>query len=512
MEYIRIIMCGLLLASALFNFMVPIYMYRKNGLITKYFSFLSIAIGIYALGYAMELYSNSLGTKLFWNDFQYIGLPFIPAIWMIFTLEYNNRIVRTGAKLSIFVVPLLTMLFRYTSEFNHFYYLSVNLVNNHYFPVLFIQKGPWYWVNVIYGTVCMVIANYLYLATYRKSLSLIRRQSQLMLVASFLPWVSLLLDLLNLSPLGVDYGPLAVTFAVLIFLIAILRYQFLNINPLAKDHVFSSTSDGIIVLDAQLHIIDVNPAAISLFSALRENAIGKIIQDVLGTHSGLMRSIVDLTEAQCDLPEHKGHYKVSTVKIVGSNHSEVGFIVTFTDITKYMDMLEELNYLASKDPLTGIFNRRYFVELCERELELAKRDGLPLALIIFDLDYFKKINDTYGHQAGDMVLREVAGICQYSLRQKDVLGRYGGEEFVILLPQTTLAECHIVSNQILGNIASADIFYESTCIKVTASVGFTGVQVATSESVDDFLSFADQALYWAKAEGRNCVRSIEVVG
>lgn len=174
---------------------------------------------------------------------------------------------------------------------NQLYYLSVQLITNKYFPVLYIEKGPWYWVHVIFVTSCFIVSNYLYAVMYRKSAGSIRRQSLLMLIASFLPWISVMLDLLNLSPLNIDFGPFAVTSSIGLLFIAFLRYQFLNIKPLARNMVFESTSDGIIVLDTNYNIIDFNPSAASIFAALTESVIGKDVREVLGEHEGLIKSV-----------------------------------------------------------------------------------------------------------------------------------------------------------------------------------------------------------------------------
>jgi diguanylate cyclase (GGDEF)-like protein len=229
---------------------------------------------------------------------------------------------------------------------------------------------------------------------------------------------------------------------------------------------------------------------------------------VLGEHKQLIHSILNHVESQCDLKVPKGNYTVTTVKISEPYDHEVGYIVTLTDITKYMGIMQELNYLASKDALTGVFNRRYFFEHSSRELETCKRYKHPISMIILDVDFFKKINDNYGHQAGDAVLKKVAAICLDSIRSTDILGRYGGEEFIVFLPETTLMDCHKISNRILTNISAAEIFHEGKCIKVTASLGMTGVNSATAESLDYYLKYADEALYLAKSDGRNCVRSI----
>ena len=128
MVNVQIILCGFLLASAMFTFIASIYIYRNHDPIYKYFSFLCLSITFYSFGYAMELYSNSLSNMLFWNLVQYIGLPFLLALWIMFTLEYNHKHLRFVTKTSIFLIPILTFIFRYTS--NHLYYLSVQCITN----------------------------------------------------------------------------------------------------------------------------------------------------------------------------------------------------------------------------------------------------------------------------------------------------------------------------------------------------------------------------------------------
>lgn len=510
MEYFQIILCGVLFASAMFTFIVSVYTYSRKDTISKYFSCLNLSITFYSFGYAMELYSNSLKHMLFWNYFQYVGLSFIPALWLLFSLVYNNKKLRFVTNLCLVLIPILTLIFRYTSSMNHLYYVSTQVIVNKYFPVLYIQKGPWYWVQSIFITFCFVLSNYLYFDKYQNSTGLIRRQSLILLIASFLPWISLLLDLLNLSPFDIDFGAFALTSSVVLFFIAFLRYSFLNIKPLARDKVFESTDDAIIVLDTNYHIIDYNPSAASICSTLNDNAIGMDGREVLGKYKGLIHSILNLVESRWDINEPKGSYSVNTVKILEPNGRMVGYITTLTDITKYIDMMEELNYLASRDALTGVYNRRQFNELSSHELEKSSHDHHPLSMIILDLDYFKKINDNYGHQAGDLVLQKVASICRNSIRSSDILGRYGGEEFIIFLPETTLEDCQMISNRILTNIAAVEILYEGKFIKVTASLGVVGINSVTDESLDYFLKCADQALYRAKLDGRNCMRSIAV--
>jgi len=503
---VRIILCGILLASAMFCFIASISIYKKKDRVTRYFSYFTISLALYSLGYAMELYSNSLHQMLVWNLVQYIGLPFLPAFWVMFTLEYNNKPTRFITKLSIFLIPVLTFIFRYTSNLNHLYYFSVQVISNNYFSVLYIEKGPWYWVNTIFITACFVVSTYMYFNLYRNSTGSIRHQSLIMLIAALPPWIAVFLNLFNLSPFNIDYAALALTGSVILLFIAFLRYQFLNIKPLARDKIFELTNDGIIVLDTNYKIIDFNPSAAYICS-LRRTIIGQDVYEELGDYKEIIDSILNCSEVQCHIAP-KGNYKINTIKISEPNNREVGYILTLTDTTKHMEIMEQLNRLASIDDLTGVFNRRYFFELSSHELEKAKRYNHPISLLILDLDFFKQINDNYGHQAGDAVLKQVADICAASIRSIDILGRYGGEEFIILFPETTLEACRVISNRISRNIAETPILYEGKYIKITASIGITGVDALTEVNLDCFLKYADKALYRAKSDGRNCVRSL----
>ncbi len=506
MNELKIIISGVLFFSALYNFMVAIYAYRKKVRITIYFALLSLCLTIYSLGYVLELTSSTFQGKIVWNLVQYIGLPWIPAIWIMFSFEFVNKPLRPRTILLLLVIPVTTIFFRYTSSMNHLYYLSVQMMSNHYFSVLVIQKGPWYWLNWIFQTASMITANYLYFTMHKKSSGTIRRQSQLMFIASILPWISGILDLFNLGPFGVDYGPLAITSSVVIFMIAFMRYQFLDIKPLARDKVFESTVDGIIVLDNHYNIIDYNPSAARIFSVLEKKAIGKSVQEIFPRYEKVLDSILHQVETHWIPDGSVGSYKVNTVRIAENDDRVLGRLVTLVDITKYMDMMEQLNSLASRDGLTNVFNRRQFLELSSRELEMAKQARQPLSVIILDLDFFKNVNDTFGHQAGDKVLIKAADVCKKSIRDHDILARYGGEEFVILLPQTTVEEGLAVAEKILLNIEAEEIVHENHQIKVTASMGIAGVAAVTDENLDYFLSCADKALYTAKSEGRNCIR------
>lgn len=181
-----------------------------------------------------------------------------------------------------------------------------------------------------------------------------------------------------------------------------------------------------------------------------------------------------------------------------------GFRASARDITDRKALEERLNHLAETDVLTGVFNRRKFLELMPREMYRAERYGVPLSIALFDLDHFKKVNDTYGHGAGDECLKAFADLVQGVVRKSDVLARIGGEEFVLMLPETPAAEAVALTDRLRKMTAEMTFNFDKDQVTVTTSAGVATAS-AGDKCVEDLMDRADQALYEAKEGGRNKV-------
>jgi diguanylate cyclase (GGDEF)-like protein len=166
----------------------------------------------------------------------------------------------------------------------------------------------------------------------------------------------------------------------------------------------------------------------------------------------------------------------------------------------------ELEKLALTDYLTNLYNRRYFMQRGAEEFRRAHRNRQPLALLMLDLDEFKKVNDRYGHEAGDLLLQQVADVMKSSLREIDLLGRLGGEEFAVLLPNTLLEDAVLLAERVRHSIANLSMLWPGQDLSstVTISIGAAAYTDAML-GIDDLLRNADAALYQAKHSGRNCV-------
>jgi diguanylate cyclase (GGDEF)-like protein len=251
----------------------------------------------------------------------------------------------------------------------------------------------------------------------------------------------------------------------------------------------------------------------------KENAINKLAQDIMSTPVLTLEPDQDLETAFMLMA-------LNTVRRIPITRDEklVG-IISYRDISNALrksnyileektEKLEEktefLEEKANHDALTGLFNKGYLNEQLKYQFELARRSGNSMAILMLDIDHFKKVNDTYGHQCGDMVLKRIADILKEKSRIINIVGRYGGEEFLIIGPISDHKSGMYMGERIRTAIEHESFSYEGTDIKVTISVG-VAVWQPQIRSEHDLVKMADDALYAAKKNGRNQVKMAESV-
>lgn len=277
--------------------------------------------------------------------------------------------------------------------------------------------------------------------------------------------------------------------------------------------IIESTQDGILVVNDRRKVIYVNSRFKELWN------MGEAV-DMLQDDQELLDSILDqLSEPQAFLDKTEELYasclnSLDTITFKDGRVYErftrpllnngilLGRLWSFRDITDLKLAEEKLRKMATIDELTGLWNRRYFMQALRDEMGHAGRYKQPFSLLVLDLDYFKRINDTLGHAAGDATLQHLASLIKDTLREVDIPGRLGGEEFGILLPCTPLKEGVVVAERLRTAIHNSPASYEERIIPFTVSIGVSAYQEGIA-SVDDLIKDGDEALYKAKQAGRN---------
>ncbi len=312
-----------------------------------------------------------------------------------------------------------------------------------------------------------------------------------------------------------------------LMMLAQLRYQAGMAKLAENEHklrFFLDTSrDGVIVIDRNGKVVEFNPAAEQLFGYSAEDMKGASVnhlmpEDVAQEHNRFVKysranQPQDMAPGRQVMGRRKDGSEFPVEITVGQASSAQGrmYVGVVRDISERKAYEDQLIELASTDSLTGALNRRAFLADAEDSFRRARRYGTPLSLLNIDVDYFKRINDNYGHAAGDQVLVNLVDLFRRSFRETDKIGRFGGEEFLVLLPETDLGKAAEAAERLLETVRNnTEQLDDGRCFTYTISIGIAAVQ-PDSDDVETIINTSDEALYQAKQTGRNryCVAEQE---
>jgi diguanylate cyclase (GGDEF)-like protein len=472
------------------------------------FAVLVVSMAVYTFGYAGELAQTTVSAARHWLDVEYLALPWAGGLWVLAACRHNGIKVRAPL---LFFIPVVTFVGHYTNFKNLFYTAPMTMVHRSPFWVLTVQRGPLSMLDNAYLMVSFLAGAWIYLSGLRHSSSLFRKQAIVLVAGSFLPFAGYFAFLGGLSPWGLDITPitLGVTCALLYY--GIFHCGMFDLAPLARNLIFNSMRDAVLILDTSDRLLDFNPAAKTLLPVLNKKNLGTEVVPML-TSDPLFAEAVNSAQEQAEITIGNAEalsYEIRTWPLftapTNSTSKHVGRAVIFADVTAKVRLREELRGRAETDPLTGVANRRRFHQTLDIECTRFTRNHFPLSVLMIDLDFFKEVNDRYGHPVGDTVLRIVAQLILLSLRKTDLLARYGGEEFAVLLPETPVEGAHVIAERIRETVCQKPIIADGCAMQVSVSVGVASHVDDNEATPEILLKKADLALYRAKAAGRNRV-------
>lgn len=496
---------------------------NRRDPVARWFAATLVTLIIWAVGYVFEILSVELGSKILFANLQFLGVATVSVCWWEMIRRYLGlKSVPKVVTALLWLIPVATVVIAFINPAGLFRGAPHIDVGAAPFPVLHADYGPWYtWVLLPeVGLLNAAVLTLLGRAMFRAH-PFYRRQYALLFLSLVLPLIGTVLYVFDLPPWS-DYN-LTVAIAGLsglLLAVGLFRWRLFDIVPLARDLVVEDLADGVIVADGAGRIVDLNLSAERLTGLERRGVIGRPVEKVLVAHPVLVELLgapdtgpsrmVSHREMVTKLDDINRYYSLSSSPVTTRHGDSLGRAVVLHEVTERVELFEQARDLANKDDLTGLANRRHFFDLTTKEFERARRYDCPVSFMLLDVDHFKQVNDTFGHRAGDLVLRELATVCRRTLRSTDVMGRFGGEEFAVLLPQTELGEAMMVADRLREAVGSMRVGARTygDGITVTFSMGLTQFEngpSAAPDTLDTVLERADKALYQAKNLGRDMV-------
>ena len=500
-----------LLLAATLSAVIAFGAWRRRGRVPGAISAAVLMLGVawWSLAYAFQLSSTTLAAKLAWSRAVYLGMVVIPSAWLAFALAYTGRgqLLTRGNVAILAVEPLVTVVLAWTNGSHGLIHSSARLSTGFPAVMLDLTNGPWLWIDVVYSYALNLLGCLLLLQAYFGAPSYYRGQVGVLLLGAGVPWVAEIVSFSGLTPFPhVDLTPIAFVFSGLAVLWGVYRYGLMDIVPVALETVFRKLSDGIIVLDPQDRVVDLNPSAEAILGGSASSVVGQLAADILPgcPHQAVDHMDSTETHEEISLGLNGGlrHYDLRITPLHDLSGRRTGRVVAFRDISERKRAEEIIKQMAYYDELTGLPNRRLFKDRLDLEMAHAVRNGQQLALLMLDLDGFKEVNDALGHRAGDQMLKIVAARLKELLRKSDTAARLGGDEFLLLLPEMLRGEhAGVVAQRVLEAVREP-IRLDGHELRPSASIGIS-VYPRDGEDAEALIKKADLAMYHAKREGRN---------
>lgn len=494
-----------ILAVILFIATIP-FIKERTALI---FALLVLAFAFYILGYFFELKSTNVENLFNCIRFEYVGITLIPPLWILFLMKFVNSDAKIKPRfaLLLFFIPAATLVILNTNPLHHFYYTNITMETINGLTISHLEKGPWYWVQNLYFNVAVLFGVFILIRAYRKSSDLQKKRVLNLFIASLFPWIFYIFYMTGLNPSGIDFSFIGYIFTAFLFFYNLYRYKLFDVLPVARDSLFIHIQDGVFILDPKKAIVDVNDSALKMFK-LDKSPVGKLVDTV----DPLLAGVFDgadhyIHPIEMIFNNDTGNCWLEVRSTVLKDRFETlrGYLVIVHDITHRKLMEEQLRLAAITDALTDLPNRRQFEERFVESVHIAARYGLKLSLCICDIDFFKLINDRYGHSTGDIAIKIFAESIFTEIRDTDFVARYGGDEFCILFTNTPADKAVIAVDRIRNRLKRTPFLTpDGTEFFVTGSFGLANMP-ESDKNGSELTERADAALYVSKNTGRDKV-------
>jgi diguanylate cyclase (GGDEF)-like protein/PAS domain S-box-containing protein len=488
---------------------------------TAAFLALLVCLALWSSSHALSVLVADLPSKRLLLKLQVLGSATAPLAWFAFALSYTGlaALVTRAVFALLGVIPLLTIALAFTNERHGLLWRQLALVQDAPFAALYIDRGPWFSVQTAYAYLLVLLSTALTVWTLSQAPHQ-RRQLMSVAIAPLLVGVVNLRYLTGWSLLPpLDLTPPSFAAGALLLVWILSRYRLFDVIPVSRSAVIEGMNESVVVLDQRGRVLDLNAAAQRALALSSAEAVGHPLPRALeaarpagsapGRPAAPWEVVLDggrRTYQVSSSPLSRGSTPLGEVLVL---HDTTARKQTEAALLRAKEELQganqQLALLANTDALTGLNNRRLFLHRLAEEAARARRHHQPLSVLMLDLDYFKRINDTFGHGVGDQVLVAAAGAIGAVKRETDISGRIGGEEFGLILPATDLEGARVMAERLRSSIGTQrHLTDDGSEFAVTASLGVASFASGVRDE-RELLSLADAALYYAKELGRDRV-------
>lgn len=491
------------------------------------FVLLLLAVAWWTFSAAMEHGSEQPETKVWWAEMAWLAIASTPGCWALFIWNYIHGRYRPAPRAFYFALLLVAASvwgLALTNDSHHLIYATTIPVGVQPFMSINYFHGPLYFTLAAIYYPLMLLCEMVIFHGIIHSSPVYRAHYIGFAISSLLPWffnVSYFAGIFQIVPF--DLTPFSFAIMNIIFYWMISRQQLFDLLPIAHSRLLDAIPDPVLVLDGDMRIAECNPAArhlaggqalvgqtLDVFPELREG-LNHATDPVLGCHEiaiGDPPRYFDIGEVS--LP-YAGRHVGRLVLLRDISHrkeTEIRLHAAMTELQRQLQsnllLQQKLREESIRDILTGLHNRRFLDELGPVLLAEADRSEAPLAAVMIDIDHFKRLNDGFGHQAGDTVLRAFGAFLRQNLRQSDAVFRMGGEEFLVLLPHTQDHQALARMDAWRSAVMALTFLHDGLSLTATVSAGLA-MYPADADTLFELLHRADLALYQAKVGGRNRV-------
>ncbi len=482
-----------------------IWIYRKGLQDTIGIGIITLSL-IWITAYILEQSITANHLKMLFDKIQYTGSILLPVGLFLLAAKYVNfnKIFNLKYIILISAFPIVTLFLVLTNELHNLIWVDAKLILFDSFSLIVKEYGTLYFIFVIYSS--MLILSGIIITLINTIKLFIKPDGQNRWKKFFLipyisiPWLIILIKSLGFNPFPyIDETPIVTVICTLIIIPFLNRTNIRGIMPVAFETIFENMDDGLILTDGNEKILKLNSASQKIFNTSIIKAAGKSVNYLLSELNENSNIFLGNKDLKIGNNGSQHFYNARQTELKNGSGKPLGKVILLRDITKIRKAEENIKYLSFYDKLTSVYNRAFF------DIELKRLNAehqMPLSLVIGDVNGLKIVNDVFGHIYGDKLLKKIAGILKLCFRKEDIIARWGGDEFSILLPKTSFSTTMKIVNRVYKKCRECS----TNTMLISISIGVATIE-KVKKNTEELWKEAEDRMYRHKLIENQSARS-----